>query len=269
MVDTPEGMVSGSAAAGTDTGQSGSSDPDIDLEELRAASTQAGIDAATAASITDLRRATGHIPGMQKALNDVQAKVARIDSLEASNKQLADTLNALISAIPEGMIPARALDGLRVQRNDSNADILSKIQGLEDRITGGQQQEQPGLTPEQAQFRAAWDTATNSVLAYAERQGYTGQIPNSVWQDAMRANPADPAAAALQVARYIDQQKASGSQQERRAERQDASRGATSSRAGGSGGGAPLTLDAMRKMSVTELMRYPAEERERALASQG
>lgn len=268
MVDTLEGAASGSAAADTDAGQNGSSDPDIDLDELRAATSQAGSEAALQTTITDLKRAAGHIPGLQKSLGEVTARLARLDAVEASNKQLAESVNALISALPDGMVPAGVLERLRVRPSDSDSQILQKLQGLEDRINApAQQSEQQTETPEQAAWRGAWDTATQSVFAYAERQGYTGQIPDSEWRAAMGAHPTDPAAAAMEVARYIDRQKAAGSQQERRAERQDASQGATSSRAGGSSGAAPLTLDALRKMSVDEVRKYPQAEVMRVLAT--
>lgn len=236
--------------------------PDSDLNSLRE-NVSANLAAAQfQADITAIKRATGHIPGLQSRLDSVERAAKRVETLESSNQQLATKLDALVSALSEGaLLTPGVAQSLMSGRNDSNAELLAKLGDLEERITsGGSQRTQPEEDPATLSRRIELEAADREVQRYAQARGYTGDIPDAVFARALQANPDDLAQAVIEVAKYIDNQVAA---QGRRAERKDAAAGGSGER---STRKSPVTADQLKNMSLAEVMAIPKEERDRIAA---
>jgi hypothetical protein len=249
------------ATAAPDTSTDIASVPDVDRDELAAAVQSAADEAGLRAEIANLRRAAGHIPGVQKRIDAVEKAVSRLDATEASVRSLSARLDTLLDAMPEGVISERALAQMRPVADDGSADLRAKIADLENRLTNPDKPDEPDLDPQVIAFRAQWQAATDSVEAYAKRVGYDfSSIGDATWQRAFDANRNDPTAGALAIIGYVDEQVAA---EKRRGDKKDAMEGgAEDARTPRRG---PLTLESMKKMSRAELMAIPYEERMAAL----
>lgn len=239
-------------------------DPDIDLASLRENVSTAAAAALLDADLKAIRRATGHIPGLQSRLAAVEHTAKQVETLQATNRQLAARLDSLVTALSDAsLITSGSAQALRPESNDSNADLLTKLSEMEERLTSGTKPEEPAEEdPQVAAVRAQWDAATEAVNGYAASKKFEEPIPDAVWQRALVANPSDPGAAALEVARYIDREIAAVS---RRTERKDAASGGTGERTVRRG---TITLDQLKSMSLAEVLAIPQEERDR-IAAQG
>lgn len=234
-------------------------DPDIDIESVRGQVASAAAGAKLQADLQAIKRATTHIPNLQSRLDAVEKAARRMETLESTSTQLASRLDSLVGALGDaGYLTPSAASGLKSERNDSNADLLAKVEELESRLTRGDEQAEPDVDPAQAEFVAAWDAATAAVNRYAETKGYDpASIPDAVWSRAYSANPNDPTAATLDVIRHVDREIAA---QARRAERADAAAGGTGERAVRKGA---LTPAALKNMSIEEVLAIPKEERDK------
>lgn len=238
--------------------------PDIDLDSLREDVATAAASAQLQADLNAIKRATGHIPGLQSRLDSVEKAARRVETLEASNKDLAARLDVLVSALVDGsLITPGVAQNLRPVSGDSNAELMARFSELEDRITrgNGPADDQPEIDPAVAAITAQWNEATATVERYAKSKNFeSSSIPDAVWQRAMQGNINDPAGAVLEVAKYIDTQVSAES---RRADRKDAAAGGSGERATRKGA---LTLETIKNMSLEEVMAIPAEERNRIMS---
>lgn len=244
------------------------SEPEVDAESLRSAVAAAGEQAGLLADIAALKRMTGRMPDLQKRLGEVEKAATKLSQLEASIKRFDALLDSL-----DGIVPDRALADLRPRDDSSNAELRQQMAELRAQLEGRESDDGEGRTPEQAAWEARWDAATRQVNAYAEKYGFTeADIPQAEWQKAYTANTTldrqgrvvdyDASAAAIDVIKYIDRERAA---RERRAEKKDAgSGGVEGSRSPRTG---QLTIDQMRRMTAKELMAIPKEERDAALAA--
>lgn len=246
-------------ASGDALDASADAENEIDVDALRTAIGTASEQAAITQELANLKRQAGHVPALQKRFDAVEQRLSRLDGLEASSKALQERVDALINAFPDGLIPERAIAGLR-PTTDPNASVLAKLEALEARMSGDkaqdEQYEDPSITARKAELAAA----QNSVNAYAQAKGFDPTtVPDAVYGRALSANGNDTVAAALDVMKYIDSQIAA---QGRRGERKDAGAGGNASRSSRQGA---VTLEQISKMSVEEVLKIPAAEREAAM----
>lgn len=262
MPDSPEAGVSGSTTDAPEVDSSAQTAPDVDVTELQLAMQAAREEAANKSAIADLRRATGHIPGIQSRLDTIERSLTDSTASRQDVARLGARLDALINAIPEGMLSSVALASLRSAPDDSSSAVLAKLSALESRLNAPTQPANttPEMTPEQMAAVAQWDTATESVLSYARKQGVDGNgIGQDVWQRAAAAHPNDPVQAAIDVMKHVDELKAKTDRQE---ERKDAGQGGSPARAGRNGA---VTAAQLRTMTAQEIMQIPPAERMAAL----
>ena len=233
-------------------------DPDINLGNVSAAARAAALNA----DLLAIKRATGHIPGLQSRLDAVERTFKQVESLQATNKQLASRLDSLVTALSDAsLITPGAAQGLLSERSDSNSELLTKLSELEERLTRGADPEpEPDTDPRVAAYNAQLAAADEAVFAYAKTKGYEGEIPDAVFQRALAASPNDINAAALEVARWIDREVAAVA---RRADRKDAASGGTGERSVRKGA---VTRAQLENMSIAEVMAIPKEERDRIAA---
>lgn len=237
--------------------------PDIDLNSLRENVSAAAAAAQLNAELTAVKRATGHIPGIQSKLTSIEKAVGKVETLEATNKQLAAKLDALVNALADGsLITQSAAQSLMSSRDDSNAELMARFSELEDRLTSRQPEAEPEVDPATIARMAELNAATASVEAYARSKGVDpASIPDAVYGRALAAHPDDLTAAVVEVAKYVDTQVGA---EARRAIRKDANEGATGERSSRRG---PVTAEQIKNMSVSEVLALSREDRDR-LASQ-
>lgn len=258
MVIDPQETALDDAAESDSVEEVNLPDPDINLGNVSAAAAAAALNA----DITAIKRATGHIPGLQSRLDAVERAAKQVETLQATNKQLASRLDTLVTALSDAsLITPGAAQSLLSERSDSNSELLTKISELEERLTRGSEPEsEPDIDPRVAAYNAQLQAADEAVFAYAKSKGYEGEIPDAVFQRALAANPNNINDAALEVARWIDREVAAVA---RRTERKDAASGGTGERSVRKGA---VTLEQLKNMSVQEVMAIPKEERDRLAA---
>ena len=235
-------------------------DPDIDLSSLRTTAATATV----AAEINAIKRATGHIPGLQSRLDSIEKTVKQVETLQSTNKQLATRLDSLVAALSDAsLITSGQAQNLMSGNNDSNSELLTRLGNMEDLLTRGPVREpEEEVDPRVVAWNEQLAEADRTVYGYAKQKGYDGEIPDNVFARAMAAHSNDLSAAVLEVARYIDTQVAAAS---RREERKDAASGGTSERSARKGA---VTAEQLRNMSLAEVMAIPKEDRDR-IAAQG
>lgn len=231
-------------------------EPSVDLEALREQIAGAGEQAATKADLEVIKRATGHIPGLQKRLDSLEKALTRVDKVEAA----VSRLDALLDALPEGFLTDRQLADLRPRSDDGTAELRDKIAELESKLTGQPQDEQP-IDPALAARMAQWQAADAQVMAYASDKKFEITPEDPAWERALQKFPNDPTMAALEVIKHIDGEIAAKARREEKAEAGSGGNGGRSARTG------TLTLARMKEMSVDELRAIPIEERNAALAA--
>lgn len=267
MADSPETVSEGQVDATstpdavTEDSSNDVPNPEIDTDELRAAVDAAGQEAALRADITALKRATGHIPGLQKRLDSLQTAIDEIGSL----KQSVARFDALLDALPEGLISDRALADLRPTNNTTADELRKQIAALEAKVNGeGQQQDEADVDAAQLAYIAQANAATASVNAYAASKKFDLAGDDPIWEKALAAHPNDLTLAALDVMKYVDGEIA---RRARIAEKADAAEGSTDS--GRNSRDKELTWEAMGRMTTAELLKIPREVREAAMAKAG
>lgn len=250
-------------AAAADSDEQVSTEPAVDAEDLKKAIAASGSDAAIKAELEASRRARGHIPELQRRLDTAEKALARLDSIELSNKQLSERFDSLLTNLPDGVLPSGALAGLRPQPGDTSPELMAKIAELEERLNAqGKPRVEEPEEPAIAAVKAQWDEATTSVTKYATKNNLDPEaIPDAEWSRVLNAFRDDPSAAALEMMRYVDREVAAKA---RREERADAGKG------GGQGSRTPrrgaITLEQLKGMTREEVAAIPAEERMAALA---
>lgn len=252
----PAGLADAEADEDSSNEAAEVSTPDVNTDAIRAS-----IEAARAqADLESVKRAAGHIPGLQRELAQLKGSVAKITDLEQTNQQLTTQVNGLLDFLAENnLLSDRAVQSLRPQRGADNADLVAAVRGLQERMDAGPSQ--PEVDPEAIAYKRQADAATEQVFSLAKAKGYdANQIPDEVWTKALNANRGDFTAAVVDVVRYVDGELA---KQSRRAERADAASGGVGERSARKGA---LTLDAVKKMSVEEVRSLPAGEIDRLLA---
>lgn len=230
----------------SDDADASAPEPDVNLDALKA-----NVEAATVrAELETLKRATGHIRGLQSKIDQLDRSVAKIQDLETSNQQLASRLDTLLdSLVDSNLVSERAAQGLRPQRGDNNRELLDRLDGLETRLTAAPTQREED--PEARSRMAAADVATAAVNKYARDKGFDpNQIPDAVWAGAYEKNNGDLSAASLDVMRYVEGELA---KKNRRTERADAASGGTGERSARSGA---LTPAKLRSMTVDEVREF-------------
>lgn len=258
-VTDPQESALGTEVESDSTEEVNLPDPDINLGGISAAASAAALNA----DITAIKRATGHIPGLQSRLDAVERAAKQVETLQATNKQLASRLDTLVTALSDAsLITPGAAQSLLSERSDSNSELLTKLSELEERLTRGSEPEpEPDTDPRVAAYHAAQLAAADeAVFAYAKSKGYEGEIPDAVFQRALAASPNDINSAALEVARWIDREIAAVA---RRADRKDAASGGTGERSVRKGS---VTAEQIKNMSLAEVLAIPKEERDRIAA---
>lgn len=267
MADSPEAVSDGQvdststtdAAAQDSSNEVLDSTSTVDTDELRAAVDAAGQEAALRADITALKRATGHIPGLQKRLDGLATAIDEIGSL----KQSVARFDALLDALPEGLISDRALADLRPRTDSTTDDLRNELAALREELKP-KQDDEPVIDADQIAFLAKANTATALVNEYAKSKNFELDGNDPIWGTALEAHPGDLSLAAADVIKYIDAEIA---RRARVADKADAADGETN---GGRGArSTELTWEAMGRMTTAELMRIPREQREAAMAKAG
>jgi hypothetical protein len=240
---------------------------DIDTAGLaeRLESVQAS--AAQKAEVEALRRQAGHIPGMQSRLDAIES-AAKSGSPEVAD--MASRMDRLVTALEKGgIIEAADAADLRAQPADSSAALDDRLGAIEEAIKNPPAKDEDAddapPDPRVAALQAGWEGADEQVKQFITDLGIEDPatfLPAETVQRIFEENmgsPANGAVAAMEEAqRLFDAGK-------RRAEKAEAAAG------GDDGARTPqkgaLTRDMMKRMTPQQLMEYPVEERDRALAA--
>jgi hypothetical protein len=261
--DATTDQVDPTATPGTDA-ESKQNNPEVDVDALRRDIAGAGDSASTKAELEAVRRATGHIPGIQSRLDRIEASLQTIDSVKDS----AARFDRFLESLPEGFLSDRELANLRPTGDETVRQMQARLDAMQERLDNPTPPEPKTEDPQAAAARAAWDRATASVERYATSKGLDPTtIPDAEYERAVRANPGDPVAASLDLMRWID---TSAEAEKRRREKIDAGSGGSDNGEGGRsprGNSAPLTLARMKTMTREELGKYTPEERMQALTA--
>ena len=218
-------------------------EPDVNQDALRASIEATRLQA----DVESVKRATGHIRGLQSSVASLERQFAKVTDLEQSNQQLAARFDTLIDALVDAnLVTDRAGQNLRPQRGDSNAEIMAKFESLEERLTAGSVRTAPEVD---AAASAPWVAATKAVHKYAADKGFDpDQIPQAIWDRAEATG--DPTGAAVEVMRFVEGELA---KRTRRGERQEAASGGAPERSARKGA---LTMASLKAMSVDEVREY-------------
>lgn len=227
--------------------------------------------AATKAELDAVRRQTGHIPGLQSRLDKIEQGLKGGVTPDQFG-EMNGRLDRLVAALEKGgLIDAADANGLQAPVADSSAAFEDRLAGIEDALRNpkapANEDEAPEVSPETAALVAGWEASQDQVVTYAKEvlgmEDPLNEIPAPVWKAAFDASPNSPSDGALQVMREARNLKEA---EDRRRSKAEAATGgdALDSRAPAKGG---LTREMMKTMTPEQLMEYPRDERDRALAA--
>lgn len=237
--------------------------PKFDIEALTAR-----LDAAASkADLTEVKRQTGHIKSLQREIAELKAREVKDPRVDTQSQQINALMDALDAVLPEGSL-AR-VRSLIEQSTNSNSTVAEVTRLLDERLgkpevkddSDDAQTVDPAV---QAQAHAA----TAAIHDYARARGIdANDIPDTQWNKALTEAEGNIAKASTLMAEHIDGLVAAAAAPARRAEKAEAAAGGpTNERAGGSPGGR-LTREQMASMTPQQLMKYPREVRDAALAA--
>ncbi len=215
--------------------------------------------AASVAGLEDVKRAAGHIPGLQRNIEEL------VTASKAPNADV-QRLTAVVDALLEGLgdsLPDATRERINAARTtaDTQEAVTQAVKPLLERLEALDSDEDEPLAPEATK---AWDEATSDVKRYARRKGVDiSKWTDEVWNRAATAAGGDPERSVDFLMEAVDRIADGESPGKRRAERKsNASGGDATERAGGGGGGRPtLTRENASKMTDKEMLTYSKEER--------
>ena len=218
--------------------------------------------AATASDLEGVRRAAGHIPGLQRSIEELttasNAPNADVQRLTAMVEALAEGLgDQLPDAVRERINAARTTADTQAAVEQAVSPLLKRLEALDD----GSDAEDD--VSEEASD--AWKLATTDVKRYARRKGVDiSGWSDEVWDRASTAAGGDPERSIDFLMEAVDRIAAGDNPGDRRSERkQNAGGGDPKERSGGGGGGRPkLTRENASKMTDVQMLEYPKEERD-------
>lgn len=207
-------------------------DASPDLSKLHEEFQKVKAQTTSRAEIESLRRQAGHVPSLQKQVAELQAQIARYDSLsgrlDAYEQMLLDVL------------PTESVERVETQRQVRTTEELldAKLKPILDKFETTEKPDEPD-----ANTFAMWElegrinAATAFVKAEATKVGVDpDSIPPEVWAGAQQKHGLDLEAATLEVLKFVNEQAKKGSASDRRAERKAAAEGGSpSERAGAMG----------------------------------
>ena len=151
--------------------------------------------AASATDLENVRRAAGHIPGLQRSIEEL------VTNSKAPNPQVQQ-LTAMVEALAEGLgdqLPDAVRERINAARTTADTQsavatamkpLLERLEALDD----GEDAEDEDVSPES---KAAWTTATQDVRRYARRKSVDiSGWSDDVWDRASTVAGGDPEIAA-------------------------------------------------------------------------
>lgn len=266
----------GAVDTGTATAEGGDgaevTDPEFDFAGWQSKLNELSQVAATRAEVENLRRVTGHVPGLMSKLDALEKAINSGEHVSPQVKALEERLTAIVSALTP-LLPDADLSKIN---SASQPDVASLIkQAVQEALpqkqadeAGKQEEIDPAAAQEMAIYDAQWASAGEQVVNYAKQKGIdSSQLTQDMYQKAQIGTfdadhkYGDPIKGARLLMQEIDKLAAAST---RRTEKVQAGKEGLPADRGAAQRGT-LSLAQMSDMSAEELMKIPREQRDAAL----